>query len=116
MLQPINFAPSAPSGRWAAPATPGARTFVPAVPARTQPATAPPAPQPGPPRPIVRLQAEDEAPPPGRPAPELRRTALALPSPEDLGIAAAPVSASPDWSAAHRRLSQLGAKCFHVDQ
>ena len=24
--------------------------------------------------------------------------------------------ASPDWSAAHRRLNDLGAKCFHVDQ
>ena len=73
--------------------------------------------QPASPRPIIRLQAEDEPRPPARPAiPETRPTRLALPAPEELGIDSAPASVATDWAAVHRRLDELGATCFHLDK
>lgn len=75
------------------------------------PATPRPA-APSAPAPIVRAQSDDE--PASRPAAvESAPVRLQLPSPEQLGLAA---SAEPDWTQIHKRLEQLGATGFHLDQ
>src|SRR5262245_36650312 len=62
-----------------------------------------------PPR-TVRGQSPDE---PG----DNRSTSLVLPPPEQLGIVAVKnTEAAVDWAAAHRRLDQLGATCFHLER
>lgn len=44
-------------------------------------------------------------------------TRLAIPSPEELGIARASIDeAQPDWAAFHRQLDTLGARSFHVEK
>jgi hypothetical protein len=68
------------------------------------------------PRPIVRLQAPEERMPVAPPA------LLALPSPEQLGVAGLRPTASPvvvqdmpvDWNVTHDRLNQLGAMDLHL--
>lgn len=66
------------------------------------------------PAPTVRAQEPEESPPPTRPAP------LVLPSPEQLGIAAAPPAVRSegdlDWTAVHQRLDRLGVRCFQLDK
>lgn len=85
----------------------------PVVPSRPQPAAASqvPVPRPPAPRPIIRAQSEDPA-PVARPAP------LVLPSPEELGVGRIRPSAGADadWSAAYRRLHDLGAVCFQLEK
>lgn len=63
-----------------------------------------------PPRPIVRMQSQDE-PVVARPAP------LVMPTPEQLGLGGRPAAreASVDWVAVHRRLDSLGCSCFQMD-
>src|SRR5437016_4107053 len=66
------------------------------------------------PRPAIRAQSPDEMPPPPRPL-----TPVSLPSPEQLGVAAAPPPASDsglDMSAVDRRLQALGAVCFQMNK
>lgn len=78
------------------------------APASLPPAYLPPAA----PRPTVRLQSEDEAPPQAPPP-----SPLTLPSPEQLGIVGNAVAeATVDWTAVHRRLDALGATCFHMEK
>jgi hypothetical protein len=69
-------------------------------------------------RPVFRAKGPDDpVPPPVAPAP-VNAAPLILPSPEQLGIArsdkAAP--AAVDWTAARRRLDQVGATCFHLEK
>jgi hypothetical protein len=91
--------------------------FLPAAPPAAAPSynynPAPPAAQPQTPRPIVRGVAPEEPPPPPPPP-----TPLNVPSPEQLGVAAAKpaTSAVLDWSTAHARLDHLGATCFHLEK
>ncbi len=68
--------------------------------------------QPSPPRPLVRAKGED-APPVTRPP-----ARLAIPSPQQLGIAPAggSTTAAVDWNAARHRLDRLGAVYFHVEK
>ena len=70
----------------------------------SQPAAASPPPR------TVRGQAPDEV-------SDLHPVQLVLPSPEKLGIALPrSAEAAIDWAAAHRRLDQLGATCFHLER
>ncbi|HEY1861814.1 MAG TPA: hypothetical protein VGG61_15750 [Gemmataceae bacterium] len=52
-------------------------------------------------------------------APELRRPAeakpLALPSPEQLGVAVRKSESNVDWNLVHRRFHDAGATCFLLD-
>jgi hypothetical protein len=42
---------------------------------------------------------------------------IRIPTPEELGVALArPVESALDWAAAHRRLQELGAVGFHLEQ
>lgn len=69
------------------------------------------------PAPIIRAQAPDEpAPRPRQIAP--RPASLAMPSPEELGLASrqAPEPSRVDWTAVHARLNQLGATCFQLEK
>ncbi len=70
--------------------------------------TAAPVPPSSAPRPIIRAQAPDDVPP-------TPRQALALPSPEALGLLQAPAAAV-DWADVHARLNRLGATCFHLER
>lgn len=69
-------------------------------------------------QPLVRLQSNDE-PTPVRPAPvylppaQEQTVALTLPSPEQLGVAAAGVV---DWTSAQVRLEKLGVTCLHQEK
>ena len=51
--------------------------------------------------------------------PEVRRSAypkpLALPSPEQLGVAASKIESAVDWNLVHRRFNDAGATCFLLD-
>ncbi|GIW80995.1 MAG: hypothetical protein KatS3mg105_2802 [Gemmatales bacterium] len=61
------------------------------------------------PPPVIRAQSNDS-----EPANAVKPAPLRLPSPEELGLTASkPVF---DWTAAHRRLEQLGATCFHIER
>jgi hypothetical protein len=67
------------------------------------------------PPPTIRSQSPDEAvtaAPPSRAA----WIELRLPPPEELGIAVAARPVTLDWSAAHRRLEQLGACCIRLEK
>jgi hypothetical protein len=52
-------------------------------------------------------------------ASDVRRPAdvkpLAMPSPEQLGVAAAKSDSSVDWNLVHRRFNDAGATCFALD-
>jgi hypothetical protein len=63
--------------------------------------------QPAPPPPVVRGQAPEEAVP-------VRPTRVAIPTPEQLGLAAARSAATADWGSARARLDALGAVCFQL--
>lgn len=74
--------------------------------------------QPQRPAPIIRAQSDDDAPAPAR-QPEPRRSSLAMPSPEEMGLGMRSTPAEPshvDWTAAHARLQQLGASSFQIDR
>jgi hypothetical protein len=68
-----------------------------------------------PPKPTIRGQMSDE----GR-APEVRRPAeakpLAMPSPEQLGVADRKSESNVDWNLVHRRFHDAGATCLLLDQ
>src|SRR5262249_47909043 len=69
------------------------------------------------PRPVVRAQSADEAPPAsGSGLTRDNSVALRIPSPEDLGIGLGqrPAAAEVDWGAFHGRLNQLGATSFQT--
>ena len=110
-MMPPGFAPAGfppqqgfPPPGFAAPPNPGIASRPPPAPAR----------QPTAPR-IVRGQGDDPQP---QPAPS-RPALLTLPTPEELGVAAARTagnSAGDEWAAGYRRLDQLGATCFHVER
>ena len=85
-----------------------APAFVPAVGQRTQAAPAARAAVPAQPRPLVRAKGPDD------PVPA-RRAPLAMPSPEQLGVAVRPTSIEPDWTAIHARIKELGLVSFHMD-
>src|SRR5207245_2864614 len=42
--------------------------------------------------------------------------ALAMPSPEQLGVGAAKADSNVDWNLLHRRFRDAGATCFQIDQ
>jgi hypothetical protein len=81
------------------------------------PAARPPAPT-GlaalPPKPTIRGQMSDEL-----RAPEARPPApakpLAMPSPEQLGVAVRKSESNVDWNLVHRRFHDAGATCFLLD-
>ena len=81
------------------------------------PAARPPAPT-GPaavpPRPTVRAQMSDELKAPEAPRP-VDTKPLAMPSPEQLGVAATKVESAVDWNLVHRRFNDAGATCFLLD-
>ncbi len=85
-----------------------APAFVPAQNQFVPEATAPRAAAPAQPRPLVRAKAPDELTPP-RPAP------LAMPSPEQLGVAVRSTEPGLDWAAIHARIKELGIIGFHMD-
>src|SRR5262245_46554723 len=122
-MLPPGYAQSLPPGSYPAPGFAPQPRFAPG-PMPAQPATYAPVPaqpqqpafvqqQPPPPR-VLRGQAAEEP----RPAPvESRPAPLSMPSPEELGVAAArPAAGAPGLDAAHRRLEQLGATCFHLER
>jgi hypothetical protein len=109
--------PGPPPAQWAPPQTAGVPQSVTWPPRAPAPAAAPAVvQQPEQPRPIVRLQAPEELIP--APAP----TRLALPSPEQLGVAAVqpvahtalPLNMPVDWNVTHDRLDRLGALDLHL--
>ncbi len=124
MMMPPQAVPALPPGTL--PAPPGFVSQPPAdPPGWSQPVPVPAAlaQQPSVPRPVVRLQAPDElsqaASPANAPMQADGKPALvSMPSPEQLGVGAAQPcdSSATDWSAAHRRLNQLGAVCFRLDK
>ncbi len=59
-------------------------------------------------QPLARAKAPDE-PAPARPAP------LVMPSPEQLGVVVRTAADSPNWSALHARMNELGIVSFHMD-
>ena len=63
-----------------------------------------------PPKPVVRGQAPDDYVPPAKPAP------IAMPSPEQLGVAARSADGGCDWTAIHRRMQDLGVTSFQMDR
>ncbi len=66
---------------------------------------------------MFRGQAPDElAPRPAPRPPESRPAPVNIPTPEQLGIAAAPAaSGAADWVAVRRRLQELRAVCFQLE-
>lgn len=97
---PATARPAAPPSQPVRPAA--AAAWPPQLPT---PPTAPP--------PTIRSQSPDEptaASTPPRPA------RIELPPPEELGIALAARPVTLDWSAAHRRLEQLGACCIRLEK
>lgn len=75
-----------------------------------------PLPVPSPP-PVVRSQSPEE-PRPAPVSPPPPAGPLALPAPEQLGVAhAAPAAANRlDWAATRSQLDRLGATCFHLEK
>lgn len=131
MAQPA-FAPAYSGGGFAPPGFAGSPQFAPMPMAARPPAPPRPAPQQSPvfqpalaqqsaagaPR-VIRGQAPEEPAPQFQPRlPEPRPTLLRLPSPEELGVGAAPAVAqdSSNWSTAQQRLDQLGATCLHMEK
>jgi len=96
------MAPSYPGGMAAAPQA--APPSVPAVPAAPR-------------QPIFRGKRPDDPDPVARPTLADRKPApLVMPTPEQLGIDASRLAVGgADWTAAHRRLQQLGVTCFHLE-
>jgi hypothetical protein len=115
---PPGFLP-APAAAFA-PAAPAAQVRPPAAPARTPaaPANLAATPQPAPRAPVVRAQGPDDLIPPPPPIPAARpREPVALPTPEQLGVAAARAAGDAvDWAAVDRRLQSLGAVCFQMNR
>src|SRR5262245_56639183 len=114
------FVPPVPGPASGSPPPPGTVT-----PNRQQPALAGgPAPtgQQAPRGPTVRGQSPEEpqrqprpAPPPS--APVRSAQPLAMPTPAQLGVSAAQtISPEIDWNAVDRRLGNLGAVCFQMNQ
>src|SRR4051812_18556913 len=62
------------------------------------------------PAPRFRAQAPEE------PAVVLPPAPVAMPSPEQLGVALAAPAGGVDWTATHQRLDRLGATCFHREK
>lgn len=58
--------------------------------------------------PVIRAQAPDDI------KPQVRST-VAMPSPDQLGVNARPADGSCDWTAARRRMQDLGVVTFQVD-
>ena len=81
-------------------------------PAPRPPQAAPPvrAVQAAAPKPVIRAQAQDDYAPPPRPAP------LAMPSPQQLGVAARSGDGGCDWTALHRQMQDLGVASFQMDR
>jgi len=63
---------------------------------------------PAPKAPAIRAQAPDDI------KPQVRTT-VAMPSPDQLGVAARPADGSCDWAAARQRMQDLGVVTFQVD-
>jgi hypothetical protein len=71
-------------------------------------------------RPTIRAQMGEEAPPRAAvssPVP-VRRVALTMPAPDELGIPAPQPAASPtiDWAGVHAQLDHLEVRCFHLEK
>lgn len=62
------------------------------------------------PPPVVRGQAPEANAPPAKPAP------VAMPSPEQLGVAGRTADGGCDWTAIHRLMQDLGVASFQMDR
>jgi hypothetical protein len=60
-----------------------------------------------PPKPVIRAQAADDAVPQAR-------TVVAMPAPDQIGVAARPADGC-DWTAFHRRMQEMGILTFQMD-
>jgi hypothetical protein len=88
---------------------PGA-TIIPAAPPGAPAAPATRVAQTPPPKPaVVRGQAPGDA---AKPV----RAPVAMPSPEQLNVAARLPEGAPDWSAAHKRMQDLGVVTYQMDR
>lgn len=106
MLPPGYGAPSYPAAPYGPPPGYGMQPPPPrpaqAPPVRTVQGSLPP--------PVVRGQAPDANIPPATPAP------VAMPSPDQLGVAGRTADGGCDWAAIHRQMQDLGVASFQMDR
>lgn len=94
-----------------------ARPMPPAVPMRTNPnPIASPSQRPAVPQPRFRAQGPDEQPASPANRPPDSTLVLAMPSPEQLGVAAATGASNSNWEEFHQRLDRLGAASIHREK